>query len=150
MFLSSSTNTIDAKGRTSVPAGFRETLGDEQAIYVWPSVHGAYLEGGGTKLMEALQREILTKVADGSLSPLEAEAQQMSLLGRARKLGYDKTGRIVLPTDFREHANLEASATFVGLGNRFHIWQPEAHKARMDAANERARESGPLLGIFGA
>ncbi|MGB6229358.1 MAG: division/cell wall cluster transcriptional repressor MraZ [Litorimonas sp.] len=150
MFLSSSTNTIDAKGRTSVPATFREALGDEQAVYVWPSVHGPYLEGGGTALMEGLQREIMTRVADGSLSPVDAEAQQMVLLGSARKLGYDKTGRIVLPEDFRAHADLDGSATFVGLGNRFHVWKPEAHEARMQAASEKARATGPMLGVFGA
>ncbi|GLQ20059.1 division/cell wall cluster transcriptional repressor MraZ [Algimonas porphyrae] len=149
MFLSSSTNAIDAKGRTSVPAGFREALGHEQSIYIWPSVHGDFLEGGGTAYMESLQREIFARVADGSLSPVNAEAQQMVLLGKARKLGYDKTGRIVLPQDFRDHAHLDGSATFVGLGNRFQVWNPDAHEARMMAASEKARATGPMLGAFG-
>ena len=47
--------------------------------------------------MESIQREIFDRVADGSLSPEDAEAQQMMLLGEAQRLAYDKTGRIVLP-----------------------------------------------------
>ena len=83
------------------------------------SARGPFLEGGGKALMESIQREIFDRVADGSLSPEDAEAQQMMLLGEAQRLAYDKTGRIVLPELFRTHADLSSSATFVGLGNRF-------------------------------
>ncbi len=144
MFLGSTTNTIDAKGRVSVPAPFRDVVSDE-AIYVWPSVHGGFLEGGGKALMEALQREIFDRVAEGSLSPEAAEAQQMALLGGARRLPYDKTGRMVLPEEFRNHADLGINATFVGLGNRFEIWEPGAHEDRMRAAREVSKTTR-LLG----
>ena len=144
MFLGSSTNTIDAKGRVSVPAPFRDVV-DEDAVYVWPSVHGGFLEGGDKALMAALQREIFERVAEGSLSPEAAEAQQMALLGGARRLSYDKTGRMSLPEDFRNHADLGINATFVGLGNRFEIWEPGAHDDRMKAARDAAKTTR-LLG----
>jgi MraZ protein len=146
MFLSTSTHTIDAKGRTSVPSGFRDTIGDDAAIYVWPSVRGDFLEGGGKPLMDALQREIFDRVADGSLSPEEAEAQQVMLLGEARRLVYDKTGRIVLPETLRDHAGLSDAATFVGLGNRFHIWEPAAHEARKAEMRARVKSSPLIMG----
>lgn len=145
MFVSTVTNTVDGKGRTSVPAAFREHL-SEDAVYIWPSVHGPFLEGGGLELIEALQREIFDRVADGSLSPLDAQAQQTVLLGDARRLAYDKTGRLVLPDDFRDHANIDASVSFVGLGNRFEVWEPEANAARMEALRDRAKTSR-MLGI---
>ena len=144
MFLGSTTSTIDAKGRTSVPAPFRSVV-DEDAVYVWPSVHGGFLEGGGRALMEQMQREIFERVAEGSLSPEAAEAQQMAVLGAARRLSFDKTGRTVLPEEFRNHADLGINATFVGLGNRFEIWEPGAHEDRMRAAREKAKTTR-LLG----
>ncbi|MGB3454959.1 MAG: division/cell wall cluster transcriptional repressor MraZ [Litorimonas sp.] len=147
MFLSTSTHSIDAKGRTSVPSAFRDTLGSDAAIYVWPSVRGAFLEGGGQALMDSIQREIFDRVSDGSLSPEEAEAQQVMLLGEARKLGYDKTGRVVLPEALRDHAGLSASATFVGLGNRFQIWEPEAHEARKAAMRDTVKASPLVMGV---
>jgi MraZ protein len=147
MFLSTSTNTIDAKGRTSVPSAFRDTVGDDAAIFVWPSLRGEFLEGGGKALMESIQREIFDRVSDGSLSPEEAEAQQVMLLGEARRLGYDKTGRIVLPEAFRDHAALSDAATFVGLGNRFQIWNPAAHENRKAEMRERVKNTPLVMGI---
>ena len=138
MFLSTAINAIDAKGRTSVPGAFRDVV-EEDAIYVWPSVHGDFLEGGDRKLMDALQTEIFDRVADGTLSVEAAQAQQMVLLGGAKRLGYDKTGRIVLPQAFRDHADLGNAACFVGLGNRFEIWEPGAHEQRMQTVRERAK-----------
>jgi MraZ protein len=147
MFLSTSTNTIDAKGRTSVPSGFRDTVGDDGAIFVWPSVRGDYLEGGGKALMESIQHEIFNRVSDGTLSPEQAEAQQVMLLGEARRLSYDQTGRIVLPEAFRDHAGLSTAATFVGLGNRFQIWDPAAHDARKAAMIEHVKNTPLVMGI---
>ncbi len=147
MFLSTSTNTIDTKGRISVPSPFRDALGGDAAIYVWPSVRGDFLEGGGKALMKALQREIFDRVADGSLAPEVAEAQQVMLLGEARRLGYDKTGRIVLPEIFRDYANLSYAATFVGLGNRFQIWEPKAHETRKVAMRESVKAAPLVMGV---
>lgn len=146
MFLSTSTNTIDAKGRTSVPAAFRDHVGDDAAIFVWPSVRGSFLDGGGKVLMESIQREIFDRVSDGTLSPGDAEAQQTLLLGGARRLSYDATGRIVLPEAFRDHAGLTDAATFVGLGNRFQIWNPSAHEVRKAAMRDRVKSTPLILG----
>lgn len=145
MFVSTATNSVDGKGRTSVPATFRERLPDD-AVYVWPSVHGAFLEGGGEALIEALLNEIFDGLADGTMDPADAEAQQMVLLGESRRLSYDKTGRMVLPDDFRAHACITDAASFVGLGNRFEIWNPDAHAERMVAMRERAKAKR-LLGV---
>ncbi|MEM7729359.1 MAG: division/cell wall cluster transcriptional repressor MraZ [Pseudomonadota bacterium] len=147
MFLSTSTHSIDAKGRTSVPSAFRDTLGEDAAVYVWPSVRGAFLEGGGQALMNSIQREIFDRVSDGSLSPEEAEAQQVMLLGEARRLGYDKTGRVVLPEALREHAGLSDAATFVGLGNRFQIWEPGAHEDRKAAMRDTVKSAPLVMGV---
>ena len=147
MFLSTTTHSIDAKGRTSVPSAFRDAVGDESAVFLWPSARGPFLEGGGKALMESIQREIFDRVADGSLSPEDAEAQQMMLLGEAQRLAYDKTGRIVLPEAFRTHADLSSSATFVGLGNRFQVWEPAAHEARKAAMQDRVKSTPLVMGI---
>jgi len=110
-------------------------------------VRGEYLEGGGKALMESIQHEIFNRVSDGTLSPEQAEAQQVMLLGEARRLSYDQTGRIVLPEAFRDHAGLSTAATFVGLGNRFQIWDPAAHDARKAAMIEHVKNTPLVMGI---
>jgi len=56
MFLSTVTNSLDAKGRVSVPADFRATISETPSkspfdgIVVWPSLDGNYLEGGGSEV----------------------------------------------------------------------------------------------------
>lgn len=98
--------------------------------------------------MESIQREVFDRVMDGSLSPEQAEAQQVMLLGEARRLGYDKTGRIVLPDVFREHAGLTDAATFVGLGNRFQIWEPAAHEVRKTAMRAQVKNTPLVMGVI--
>jgi MraZ protein len=59
MFVSTTTNGIDAKGRVSVPADFRATVSGQgfAGIYVWRSpFNGPFLEGGGQRLLEDYSR----------------------------------------------------------------------------------------------
>ena len=60
MFLSTVTNSLDAKGRVSVPADFRSVVANSSfdGIIVWPSFDGAYLEGGGIALLEDYQKSL--------------------------------------------------------------------------------------------
>ena len=45
-------------------------------------------------------------------------------------IGIRRDGRIVLPEGLRVHAGLEAAVTFVGLGDKFQIWEPGRFEKR--------------------
>jgi len=143
MFVSTHTNGIDAKGRVSVPAEFRNEVSKEgfAGIYVWPSFNGGYLEGAGPRLLE--------DYADAleEMEPYDERRTSFEtvIFGGARALMFDSTGRVSLPKAFLDHAGLSKSTLFIGLGRRFEIWDPKAHEDRAADARAFARENKNAL-----
>ena len=139
MFLSTTSNGVDAKGRVSVPADFRAVVrgGMFDGIIVWPSFDGPYLEGGGQALMERYQAliEEMDPYDDARI------AFERAIFGAAKPLAFDSNGRVTLPKELIDHAGLDARATFVGLGSRFEIWAPEAYEAHKATAQQFARDN---------
>ncbi len=138
MFISTSEHSIDAKNRVSVPASYREVLrGDpHDAIYVFPHFSGAYLEGGGELFMQQYRADIARL---GRYDPL-GQIMEVAVLGAAKRLDFDSTGRITLPKEFIEHARLGKRAAFVGCGSRFEIWNVEDHARRSSDMREAAAQ----------
>ncbi len=138
IFLGSHVNGVDAKARVSVPAEFRSVVRQEglESIYCHPSFDGPFLVGWGEALMSRLKDSVET--AD----PLDPERNELAraVFGDIRQLSFDANGRITLPSAFVAHAELDGQAAFVGLGDRFEIWKPEAYAERRDAARAAVRE----------
>ncbi|WP_421790862.1 division/cell wall cluster transcriptional repressor MraZ [Hyphobacterium sp.] len=139
MFVSTAINGIDAKGRVSVPAGFRAAVsgGPFDGIYVWPSFDGPWLEGGGQALMD----DYLDMIEDMDPYDEARQALEQSIFGEARTLSFDANGRITLPKDLAAYAGLEKQAVFVGLGRRFEIWNPDEHEKRAKSARGFAKDN---------
>lgn len=137
VFLSSTTNNLDAKGRLSVPANFRTQCSESgfEGVVLWPSLDGAYLEGGDLSILGHYQ-EMLDRM---DMYDEGREALELVIFGESEKLGFDSTGRISLPTAFRDHAGLSGRVTFVGRGRKFEVWDSVAHDARRAALREKAR-----------
>lgn len=148
-FVSTFTNKIDAKGRVSVPASFRAVLdrdgyraGDAVGIYCYPSLDAPALDCGGEKLVQKVDA-LLADLPDYSD---ERDELSVALYGDSRTLAIDGDGRIVLPEEFRAHAGLKGQATFVGLGDKFQIWEPEQFDERRRRAREKVQEHRKLFG----
>lgn len=130
-FSSNSTHKIDAKGRVSIPANFRKVLERDHGAEVVlipqmknePAIEGLSL-GRFEELAEALDQ----------MNPLDPAAIALSnkLLGQARHIQLEDTGRIVLSADLRAAAGLTDQALFVGLGRSFQIWNPSTYAARQE------------------
>ena len=148
-FVSTFTNRIDAKGRVSVPAPFRAVLdrdgyGGEPGrggIYCYPSLDAPALDAGGERLAQTI---------DGLLRGLpdysdERDELSVALYGDVQVLGIDGDGRIVLPEPLRAHCGIDGAVAFVGLGQKFQIWEPGRFEARRTAARQKVRETRKLL-----
>ena len=77
-------------------------------------------------------------VFDNTLDDLTA-----MLFADARPLQFDVTGRIMIPSDLLTHAGITDRAVFVGRGNSFQIWNPDAFHRAQDAALARLRTARP-------
>lgn len=69
------------------------------------------------------------------------------LFADARELAFDVTGRIVIPSDMLKHAGISDTAVFVGRGNSFQIWNPDAFRAAQEQALNNLRGARPNLKI---
>ena len=144
-FVSTYTNKIDAKGRVSVPASFRAVLerdGYAGGIYCYPSLDSPALDAGGKRLAENIDR-LLDGLPDYSD---ERDELSVALYGDVVTLTIDQDGRIVLPDALRAHAGISTHVTFVGLGQKFQIWEPGRFDERRTQARTKVRDHRRLFG----
>lgn len=151
-FVSTFTNKLDAKGRVSIPAAFRAVLerdgyksGGSVGIYCYPSLDAPALDAGGERLAQKI---------DGLLSGLpdysdERDELSVALYGDVQVLAVDGDGRIVLPEALRAHAGIDSQVTFVGLGEKFQIWEPGRFLERRERARAKVQDHRKLLGSGG-
>jgi MraZ protein len=141
-FMGTHRNRLDAKMRVSVPASFRNVLrlhGTE--LVMRPSHQYACLEAWPMPVFEGFAKPLQRLDLFGE----RQSALAVSLYADACSLEPDKEGRVVLPDHLVEHAQLTDSVVFIGLGERFHIWEPAAGLAFISAARERARSEALTL-----
>ena len=150
-FVSTFTNKIDAKGRVSIPAPFRAVLerdrygGGPPSLYCYPSLDAPALDAGGERLAQRI---------DGLLSGLpdysdERDELSVALYGDVQILSIDQDGRIVLPEKLRAHAGLVSEVAFVGLGEKFQLWEPKQFEDRRARAREKVDAHRKLFSAAG-
>ncbi len=143
-FLSTYTNKVDAKGRISIPARFRQVVaeGDFPGVVIFPSFTAPCLEGVSMQRMEELAEMI-----DAEFDPFDETygAFAHSILADAYELTFDGDGRVLFPEELLDHANIGDHATFVGLGKRFQIWEPTVYARERENARALASERRALL-----
>ncbi|HSM91982.1 MAG TPA: division/cell wall cluster transcriptional repressor MraZ [Anaeromyxobacteraceae bacterium] len=131
MFFGAFNHTIDAKGRTSLPAKFRESLaaaGEPRIVLVqfphWRSVMA---------MPQSVWTE-LTKQVMGA-SPLDRRMQLtiLKFVSTAHEVDLDPHGRVLVPPALREWAGLAKDVVWVGMGRVIHLWEKGAWEQQMAA-----------------
>jgi MraZ protein len=144
-FVSNFTLRLDAKGRVSIPATFRLVLGRDgfDGLYVHPALDMTALDAGGN----ALLTEIDSLMAN--LPPYSDGRDHLStaLMGTSEVLKIDQEGRVQLSESLKAYASIRDQVTFVGLGAKFQIWEPEQFRVRLESARGRLRELKQSLGL---
>ena len=145
LFLSSYENRLDTKGRISVPASFRAAVADEKfaGVVLYRSFTNNCIEGLTMSRMEQMA------TATDKMGVFDSELDDLTamLFADARQLTFDVTGRIVIPSDLLKHAGITDSAVFVGRGNSFQIWNPDACRAAQEKSLNNLRAARPNLKI---
>lgn len=145
LFLSSYENRLDTKGRISVPASFRASISREDfsGVVLYRSFTHNCIEGLSMSRMEQMA------AAADKLGVFDSELDDLSamLFADARPLAFDVTGRIVIPNDLLVHAGITDVAIFVGRGNSFQIWNPDAFRKVQGDAMARLHNTRPNITI---
>ena len=143
LFLSTFVNRVDRKGRVSVPATFRSTLATHRhpnQVVLIPSFKYEAIDGTGsdhlTEMMEGLN----------TLDQYSDRRDDLALVfAESRALQIDGEGRIVIPDDLKDHAQIRDEVAFVGLGTMFQMWEPGRFNRHRAEARERSRRGGATL-----
>jgi len=118
VFMGEYQHTIDEKGRLTIPAKFREGLGNsfvitrglDQCLFVYPMEEWKQLE----QKMKALP---FTKA--------DARAFTRFFFSGATECEWDKQGRVSIPSNLRQHAGLQKECVVIGVSNRVEVWSKE-------------------------
>lgn len=145
LFLSSYENRLDTKGRISVPASFRASVANEKfaGVVLFRSFTNNCIEGFSMSRMEQMAS------ATDQMGIFDSQTDDVTamLFADARPLTFDVTGRIVIPAELLAHAGITDRAVFVGRGNSFQIWNPDAFRAAQEKSLNNLRATRPNLKI---
>ena len=123
---------IDAKGRTALPARFRDVLAGQEtgALFITTDL----LEGCLQAYAPAQWQAFIDKVA--ALPQFQASTRLVvrAMIAPAQECPFDKVGRLLLPPSLREHAGLSDEVVWAGSGKRIELWSPKGWKKCTDAA----------------
>lgn len=143
LFLSTFENKVDQKGRVSVPSQFRNLLQDEKqnCVVLYESSINICIEGCTFERINELSKKI------DDLDPFSEEKDAFAtiVLGGSAQLQLDRDGRILLPKNLTNFAEISDSAIFIGKGQIFEIWNPVLFKKHLQEARIKIKNN---RGIF--
>jgi MraZ protein len=140
-------NTIDPKGRASIPVKFREALssvyGDESLVVTKKS-------GGLLAYPPSEWRKIEENVRQMPPGQVRDDTYRV-LINPAQECGFDKQGRIQLPQSLRVYAALdrERDMVVVGIINKIEIWSQARHEEMTRTSEARLNEQAQVLAGLG-
>ncbi|HHT36261.1 MAG: division/cell wall cluster transcriptional repressor MraZ [Candidatus Wallacebacter cryptica] len=133
MFMGEYQHSVDNKGRLIIPAKFREDLGEnavmtrglDNCLFLFPQSEWKILE-------EKLKSLPLTK----------ATARQFVrfFFSGATECDLDKQGRITIPQNLRDYADVDKDVVVIGVSNRIEIWSRGRWEQYMQEAEEAYEE----------
>ena len=117
MFTGEYNHSIDAKGRVIVPSKFREQLGEE--FVVTKGLDGCLF------VYPKCEWEGIEEKFRGLPSNAETRRFMRFFFAGAATCEVDKQGRILIPPNLREHADLQKDIVSAGVLNRVEIWNKD-------------------------
>ena len=131
---------LDAKGRLSLPADFREQLGEQADDYfvMRPGLHGTYLE---LYTMSDWQRqeEIFKK-----LNRFDKRTQQMvrAYIDGSKRAKLDASGRILIPKELLDRGKLNKDIVINSMFTNMEIWDKELYDAHIGGVSSEELAKG--------
>ncbi|MAT61113.1 MAG: cell division/cell wall cluster transcriptional repressor MraZ [Micrococcales bacterium] len=143
MLLGTHTPRIDDKGRVVLPAKFRDTLtdgvvltkGQDRCVVLWPT---------------AEFKDYAARLNEASRSSAAVRSYMRVLFSGAFDDKPDKQGRISVPTQLREYADLERDVVVAGNGATAEIWNGPAWSSYLTEQEQAFSEIGEEVvpGLF--
>lgn len=130
MFRGATNVTLDAKGRMAIPTRYRERLAARCDGHLIATVDLDYcLLLYPFPDWEEIERKLMR------LPSLKERARRLQrlMVGYATEIDIDGHGRILLPRELRDFAQLERQAMLIGQGNKFELWDEQSWTDKRDS-----------------
>lgn len=129
-FVSHKTHKIDAKGRISIPANMRASLGQEFIV-----------SRGVNKCLALYPMEVWKEMINNILqkvSQKKRRALELYYSANAEKMSLDGQGRLYLNEELRKQVDLlgETQAEVFGNNNKIEIWNCDLFKKELESIEE--------------
>jgi MraZ protein len=121
------THQIDPKGRTALPAHFRDVLlgkGTDKLFITTDPLESCL------QAFAPDEWEVLCKKA--AVLPAERKRVMRLMIAPAQECPFDKVGRILIPPQLREHAGLGEEVVWVGSLEQIELWSPQGWKKKSE------------------
>ncbi|MGX7198911.1 division/cell wall cluster transcriptional repressor MraZ [Enterococcus nangangensis] len=142
MFMGEFQHTMDSKGRLTMPAKFREGLGEKFIV-----TRG--LDGCLFGYPQAQWNQLEEKLAEMPLAKKDARTFVRFFYSAATECEIDKQGRINIPQSLKAHANLDKNCVVIGVSNRIEIWDESKWQDFSEVAEESFDEIAENMIDFG-
>ena len=106
---------FDNKGRIVLPSKFREELGESAVATVGiDQCVSIYSSGRWQDLLNRFQQMSFSKGRTRDFLRV--------LLATAHEVQFDSSGRILVPSNLRQHAKLDQEVSVIGVGDHVELW----------------------------
>ena len=139
MLLGAYDHTIDDKNRLTLPAKFREAFQD-----------GVVVTRGLDGCLYAFRRQDWDRLVESRLAtmdPLRPEGRRIQrfFFSGAAEADLDKQGRVMIPAQLIEHANLGREVVVAGVNDRLEIWDRAAWRKELAEVEGSAEDVAERL-----
>src|SRR5580692_4259724 len=139
-------HTIDAKGRTSVPARYRDVLAamGERRVVITSALDPclvAYTMPEWAAFEERL----------GKLPQFDRAVQKLKRIyvSGAVECEIDDVGRVLIPSTLRDHARLKKEVVWAGAGRYAELWDKDEWVRHFDTTDDERRDISARLAELG-
>ncbi len=138
MFRGSDPINMDAKGRMAIPTRYRALLAELCAgeLVITIDMKSTCLTLSPLPEWRRFEEKVSALPA---LDPL-GEMLSRFVVGQAKDLQLDGNGRVLLPTELREYAQLEKKLVLVGRTQRLEIWSEENWNREREKSQQSYRD----------
>ncbi len=121
--------SLDAKGRLTVPTGHRDVLQvqSEGRVVVTAHPHRCLL-----LYPRPAWEPIRNRLMEFSALERQTTMVQRLLVGFAKDVDMDATGRVLIAPELRRFASLDKQVVLVGQGSHFEIWSVEGWEKQIE------------------
>lgn len=148
-------HSVDAKGRTMVPARFREVLkaqrlpqcslvtDDSEEVLIMTTGIDACLVAYTPSAWNAFEAKLATL---SQFDPAVVQLKRLYVAG-ASECVIDKQGRLLIPPMLREHASIDKEVVWTGMVTTIEVWAKDTWQKQM--ATSRQDKTAVLQALAG-